>query len=57
MESLVAIRGLVVAAALGLVVGLQREWVADKPIGLRSFGLISMIGGLVGLFASQAGAS
>lgn len=41
--------------ALGLLVGLQREWVAQKRIGLRSFALISTIGGLVGLFATEYG--
>ncbi len=50
------ILGLAIAIGLGLLVGMQREWVADKPIGLRSFALISTIGGLVGLFAAQYGA-
>ena len=50
------ILGLAIAIGLGLLVGMQREWVADKPIGLRSFALISTIGGLVGLFATQYGA-
>ena len=49
------ILGLAIAIGLGLLVGMQREWVADKPIGLRSFALISTIGGLVGLFAVQYG--
>lgn len=47
--------GLAIAIGLGLLVGMQREWVAGKPIGMRSFALISMIGGLVGLFAEQYG--
>lgn len=50
------ILGLAIAIGLGLLVGMQREWVADKPIGLRSFALISTIGGLIGLFAAQYGA-
>lgn len=50
------ILGLAIAIGLGLLVGMQREWVADKPIGLRSFALISTIGGLIGLFAMEYGA-
>jgi uncharacterized membrane protein (DUF4010 family) len=46
--------GLAVALALGLLVGLQREY-ADKPIGIRSFALISVIGGMVGLFTVKYG--
>jgi uncharacterized membrane protein (DUF4010 family) len=45
-----------VAVALGLLVGLQREWTTDKPIGLRSFALISTIGALVGLLSERYGA-
>ena len=48
------ILGLAVAAGLGLLVGLQREF-ADKRIGVRSFTLISLIGGLVGVFAIEQG--
>lgn len=47
--------GLAVAVGLGMLVGLQREWVADKPLGLRSFALIGTIGGLVGVFAGRYG--
>jgi uncharacterized membrane protein (DUF4010 family) len=50
------ILGLAIAIGLGLLVGMQREWVADKPIGLRSFALIGTIGGLIGLFAMEYGA-
>jgi uncharacterized membrane protein (DUF4010 family) len=46
--------GLAVALALGLLVGLQREY-AEKRIGIRSFALISTIGGIVGLFATEYG--
>ncbi len=46
--------GLAVALALGLLVGLQREY-ADKPIGIRSFAMISVIGGMVGLFTVKYG--
>ncbi len=48
--------GLGVAAGTGLLVGLQREWAAGKPIGLRSFVLIGLLGGLVGLFTRAYGA-
>ena len=48
--------GLAIAIGLGLLVGLQREWVAGKPIGLRSFALITTIGGLIGLFTMEYGA-
>lgn len=48
------ILGLIVAVGLGLLVGLQREF-ADKRIGVRSFTLISLIGGLVGIFAVEQG--
>jgi uncharacterized membrane protein (DUF4010 family) len=49
------ILGLAVALALGLLVGLQREY-ASKRIGIRSFALISIIGSMVGLFAAEHGA-
>ncbi len=48
--------GLGIALALGLLIGLQREWAVDKPIGLRSFGLISVLGGLGALFLDSFGA-
>jgi len=47
--------GLGIALALGLLIGLQREWALDKPIGLRSFGLISLLGGFAALFLDSAG--
>ena len=46
--------GLAVATGLGLLVGLQRE-VADERIGLRSFALISTIGAMTGILATQYG--
>ena len=45
---------LAVAIGLGLLVGLQRE-VAEKRIGLRSFALISAIGAMTGLIATEYG--
>ena len=46
---------LAVALGLGLLVGMQREWVEDKPLGLRSFALISLIGALLGLYSAEGG--
>lgn len=46
---------LIIALGLGLLVGLQREWVEAKPLGLRSFALITLIGALIGLYANDAG--
>jgi uncharacterized membrane protein (DUF4010 family) len=48
--------GLALAVGLGLLVGMQREWLTHKRIGLRSFALISGMGGVIGLFASTDGA-
>ena len=46
---------LAIALGLGLLVGLQREWVEEKPLGLRSFALITLIGALIGLYVEDAG--
>ena len=47
--------GLAVALGLGLLVGAQREWAADKPIGMRSFALIGLLGGMVGFLTELYG--
>jgi uncharacterized membrane protein (DUF4010 family) len=47
--------GLGIALGLGLIVGLEREWAKDKPVGLRSFALISTFGGLSALMAETIG--
>lgn len=47
--------GLGIAIGIGLIVGLQREWAEDKPIGMRSFALISALGGLAALLLEAAG--
>ena len=47
--------GMVVALGLGLMMGGQREWVADKPIGIRSFALIGLLGGMVGFLTDLYG--
>jgi uncharacterized membrane protein (DUF4010 family) len=46
--------GLGIALALGLLVGLQREWAEDKPIGLRSFALVTLLGGMSMLLGGPA---
>ncbi len=43
---------LVLAAALGLFLGLEREW-SDKSAGVRTFSLISLVGALFTLVARQ----
>jgi uncharacterized membrane protein (DUF4010 family) len=43
---------LVLAAALGLSLGLEREW-SDKSAGVRTFSLISLVGALFTLVARQ----
>lgn len=44
---------LATAIGLGLLVGLQREWVANKVAGIRTFPLISLFGALSGLLATR----
>ena len=41
-DSLVVPIGL--ALALGLLIGLQREWVVDRVAGIRTFPLITVLG-------------
>lgn len=54
--------GLAVALAIGLLFGLERGWHgqldrdAEWPAGVRTFGLIGLLGGTAGLFAGQLGA-
>lgn len=61
MERELAIR-LAVALALGLVVGLERGWRARgvesgvRSLGMRSFGLAGLLGGVVGSLADGGGA-
>ncbi len=44
-----------VALALGLLVGLQREWVGQPEAGIRTFAFITMLGALCGQLADRAG--
>ncbi|MBK80738.1 MAG: hypothetical protein CMQ43_07485 [Gammaproteobacteria bacterium] len=57
MSSLLAshIVGLGLALGLGLLVGLEREWAAHKLIGLRSFALIGLAGGMAALLTELWG--
>jgi len=43
------------ALGLGLLVGLQREWVASDIAGIRTFPLITMFGAMCGLLAEPLG--
>ena len=47
--------GLGIALGIGFIVGLEREWAEDKPVGVRSFALIGTLGGLCGLLIEPAG--
>jgi len=46
---------LALALGLGLLVGLQRQWSAQHIAGIRTFGLITVFGTVLGLFAGQLG--
>ena len=43
------------ALALGLLVGLQREWVQNRVAGIRTFALLSLFGALCGLLGQLYG--
>ena len=47
--------GLGIALAIGFVIGLEREWAEDKPVGVRSFALIAAFGGLCALLLPETG--
>lgn len=40
---------------LGLLVGLQRQWAADEVAGIRTFALVTLLGGLSGLLLEELG--
>ena len=46
---------LATAIGIGFLVGLQREWVTGKRVGLRSFVLIATLGGVSGLLVPELG--
>jgi uncharacterized membrane protein (DUF4010 family) len=47
--------GLGIALGIGFIIGLEREWADDKPVGVRSFALIATLGGICGLLVAPAG--
>jgi uncharacterized membrane protein (DUF4010 family) len=47
--------GLGIALAIGFVIGLEREWAEDKPVGVRSFALIAAFGGICALLIPETG--
>jgi len=49
------LKSLGTALGLGLLVGLQREWVRDKVAGIRTFALIGLFGGLSGVLGLAYG--
>jgi uncharacterized membrane protein (DUF4010 family) len=44
-----------IALGLGLLVGLERQWSATEVAGIRTFGLITVLGTLCGALAKTAG--
>lgn len=49
------LKSLGTALGLGLLVGLQREWVRDRVAGIRTFALVGLFGGLTGVIAQVHG--
>jgi uncharacterized membrane protein (DUF4010 family) len=47
--------GLGIALAVGFIIGLEREWADNKPVGVRSFSLIAAFGGMSALLLPEAG--
>jgi len=47
--------GLGIALAIGFIIGLEREWAENKPVGVRSFALIGAFGGISALMLSETG--
>lgn len=52
---LVLLEHLAIAAGLGLLVGLQREWRSERLAGIRTFTLITVFGSLCAFLASHFG--
>lgn len=48
-------RALGLSLALGLLVGLEREWAKDRVAGIRTFGLVTLAGALTGLMSELFG--
>lgn len=61
-DNVTIIYQLALALALGLVIGIEREWrdedghAGKRPAGIRSFGLIGLSGGLAALISEQSAA-
>jgi len=49
------LQDLAIAVGLGLLVGMQREWRSERPTGIRTFTLITLLGGLCALLAPDHG--
>lgn len=49
------LQSLATALALGLLVGLQREWVRSQVAGIRTFALLTLFGALAGLIGLAFG--
>jgi len=48
--------GLALAIGIGFLVGFEREWAEDKPVGLRSFALIGGLGGISAMLSADGSA-
>ena len=46
---------IVIALAIGFIIGLEREWAENKPVGVRSFALIAAFGGISAIMLSDTG--
>jgi uncharacterized membrane protein (DUF4010 family) len=55
MDLLWDIQKIAIALGLGLLVGFQREWTAPHVAGIRTFGLITVLGAVTGIFIEAAG--
>ena len=49
------LKSLGTALGLGLLVGLQREWVRARIAGIRTFALVALLGGLSGVLSFHLG--
>ena len=56
MMDALLIQKLGLALALGLLVGVQREWTAPHVAGLRTFAFITVLGTLTAMFVNEIGA-
>ena len=54
-ETTELLQSLGTATGLGLLVGLQREWVQNRVAGIRTFALLTLFGALTGLLGSAYG--